>query len=298
MLLEGKTAVIYGGAGAIGSAVARAFAREGATVFLAGRTEGRLEELAREIRASGGNVGTATVDALDEEAVDAHAAAIVAQTGHLDISFNLISHNDVQGTPLVEMEYADFERPVVTALKTTFLTSRAAARHMIEQGSGVILMFGGYGDPARDFSLGGLQVAFQALDALRNQLATELGSYGIRVATLQTGGVTETLPPDFRRSRADRRVDRGRDVAEPCRDVRRCRQRRRLRSIRLGAHHHRDRDQHHRRFRDRLRTRSRNSRRRARPRCFAIDRIHGPGAHDGHCRRTRRTARRGPPPRS
>ena len=197
MLLEGKTAVIYGGAGAIGSAVALAFAREGATVFLAGRTESRLEEVARDIRAAGSRVETATVDALDEDAVDAHADAIVAQTGRLDISFNLISHNDVQGTPLVDMDYADFERPVVTALKTTFLTSRAAARHMVEQGSGVILMFGGYGDPARDFSLGGLQVAFQALDTLRNQLAAELGSYGIRVVTLQTGGVTETLPPDF-----------------------------------------------------------------------------------------------------
>ena len=136
MLLEGKTAVIYGGGGAIGGAVARAFAREGAGVFLAGRTLARLEAVADEIRTAGGVAETAQVDALDERAVDEHADAVVARAGRIDISFNLISHGDVQGTPLVEMALEDFERPVVTALRTMFLTSRAAARHMIRQGSG------------------------------------------------------------------------------------------------------------------------------------------------------------------
>src|SRR3989475_77744 len=190
-MLEGKTAVIYGGGGSIGSAVARAFAREGARVFLAGRTPARLEEVAREIRAVGGLAETAQVDALDEQAVDEHADAVAAKAGAIDISFNLISHGDVQGTPLVEMALEDFERPVHTALRTTFLTSRAAARHMIRHGSGVILMFGGYGDPMPD--LGGLQVAFQALEALRRNLACELGPHGIRVVTLQTGGVPESI---------------------------------------------------------------------------------------------------------
>jgi NAD(P)-dependent dehydrogenase (short-subunit alcohol dehydrogenase family) len=162
MLLEGRTAVIYGGGGTIGGAVARAFAREGARVFLAGRTQARLEEVANEIRSAGGVAETAGVDALDEEAVDRHADAVVAKAGGIDISFNLISHGDVQGTPLVEMALADFERPVLTAVRTMFLTSRAAARHMIKQGSGVIMAFGGYGDPMPGYHLGGLQVAFQA----------------------------------------------------------------------------------------------------------------------------------------
>jgi 3-oxoacyl-[acyl-carrier protein] reductase len=95
------------------------------------------------------------------------------------------------------MALDDFEQPVVTALRTTFLTSRAAARHMIPQGSGVILVFGGYGDPLRGYYLGGLQVAFQAMDTLRNQLASELGPHGIRALTIQTGGVTEVIPEDF-----------------------------------------------------------------------------------------------------
>src|SRR5437879_4291053 len=136
MLLEGKTAVIYGGGGSIGGAAARAFAREGATVFLAGRNLERLEEVAKDIRSAGGVAETAQVDALDERAVDEHADAVAAKAGAIDISFNLISHGDVQGTPLVDMALEDFEGPVHTALRTTFHISRAAARHMSRQGSG------------------------------------------------------------------------------------------------------------------------------------------------------------------
>jgi 3-oxoacyl-[acyl-carrier protein] reductase len=197
VLLEGRNAVIYGGGGSIGGAVARAFAREGAKVHLAGRTLERLEAVAGPIRSAGGAVETAQLDALDEAAVDAHADAVAASAGSLDISFNLISHGDVQGTPLAEMALGDFERPVITAVRTMFLTSRAAARHMIRQGSGVILAFGGYGDPPPGYNLGGLQVAFGAMEALRRSLASELGPHGIRVVTLQTGGVPESLPAGF-----------------------------------------------------------------------------------------------------
>ena len=207
MLLENKNAVIYGGGGAIGGAVARAFAREGAKVFLAGRTLESLEEAAGEIRSAGGAVETAQVDALDETAVDEHADAVAERAGGIDISFNLISYQDVQGTPLAEMSLEDFERPVVTAVRTQFLTSRVAARHMIRQRSGVILTFGGAGgrDPVRDYTsggfqiyLGGFQVALGAVDVLRRQLAVELGPHGIRVVTLQTSGVPETTREDWR----------------------------------------------------------------------------------------------------
>jgi NAD(P)-dependent dehydrogenase (short-subunit alcohol dehydrogenase family) len=192
MLLENKNAVVYGGGGAIGGAVARAFAREGATVHLAGRTLTTVEKVADEIRAAGGAATSARLDALDEAAVDEHADGIA---GGIDISINVITHGDVQGTPLAEMRLADFERPVHNAVRTTFLTARAAARHMIKQGSGVILMFGGYGDPMA--GLGGLQVAFGALESLRRSLARELGPHGIRVLTLQTAGIPESIPADF-----------------------------------------------------------------------------------------------------
>ncbi len=90
MLPPNKTAVIYGGGGAIGGAVARAFAREGARVFLAGRTRATLDQVAREIAAAGGSVEIAEVDALDESAIDQHADAVAARAGGIDIALNAV----------------------------------------------------------------------------------------------------------------------------------------------------------------------------------------------------------------
>jgi 3-oxoacyl-[acyl-carrier protein] reductase len=200
MLLDNKSAVIYGGGGSIGGAVARAFAREGSRVFLAGRTRATLEEVAEAIRATGGAAETAEIDALDEQAVDRHADAVAAEAGGIDISFNLITHPHTHGTPLAEMAVDDFMAPLETAARATFLTARAAARHMIPRRSGVILAFGGPGDrsgPMRDYYLGGTQVAFDAIETIRRQLAVELGPHGIRVVTLASGGVPESLPEGF-----------------------------------------------------------------------------------------------------
>jgi 3-oxoacyl-[acyl-carrier protein] reductase len=192
VLLEGKNAVIYGGGGSIGRAVARAFAREGAKVHLTGRSLEKLDVVADEIRGAGGAVETARVDALDERAVNEHADAVAASAGSIDVSLNVISAGEAFGTPLTEIALADFQRPVMTLTTSTFLTARAAARHMIEQRGGVILTFGGYGAPPSDFFLGGFQVGLTAVDALRRQLAAELGPYGIRVLTLQSVGASET----------------------------------------------------------------------------------------------------------
>lgn len=198
MLLVEKNAVIYGGGGAIGSAVAHAFAREGANVFLAGRTMKTLEDVAKDIRSAGGNVEAAKLDALDERAVDDHFAGLVATAGHIDISLNVISVGDIQGIALADMTLEDFERPVATAVRTQFLTTRAAARHMRKRKSGVILTFGGCNrDPIRNYFIGGFQVSLGAVDVLRKQLASELGQFGVRVITLESGGVVETLPRDF-----------------------------------------------------------------------------------------------------
>jgi 3-oxoacyl-[acyl-carrier protein] reductase len=195
VLLENKVAVIYGGSGSIGGAVARAFAREGARVFLAGRTKATLDEVAGEIRARGGAADTAAVDALHERAVDTFVDAVARQAGHIDISFNVIALGDVQ-EPLTELSVDDFLRPITTAMRTQFLTTRAAARHMVPRGSGVILAFGGNG-PQTLPGLGGFKVALDAVEGLRRQWACELGQYGIRVVTLKTGGVPETIPSGF-----------------------------------------------------------------------------------------------------
>jgi NAD(P)-dependent dehydrogenase (short-subunit alcohol dehydrogenase family) len=195
MLLKNKVAVVYGAGGPIGGAVARAFAREGATVFLAGRTKHTLDTVAHEIRAQGGVADTAVVDTLDERAVSTYVDAVVERAGSIDISFTLISYGDVQ-QPLMGIALEDFMRPITTAMRAHFVTTRAAARHMIARRSGVILLFGGSG-PHTLPGLGGFKITLDALEGLRRQWACELGQYGIRVVTLKTGGIPETLPGDM-----------------------------------------------------------------------------------------------------
>jgi 3-oxoacyl-[acyl-carrier protein] reductase len=195
MLLDGRNAIIYGAGGTIGGAMARAFAAQGARVFLTGRTRATLEKVAGQIREAGGHAETAEVDAMDEAAVDAHADAV----GTIDISVNVTATYDVQGTPMAEMSVDDYLAPVTLPVRSRFLTSRAAARHMIPRRSGVILFFGGEGDRSihRKYHLGGLVTGFVAVEAMRRQLAGELGPHGIRVITLVSGGVPESLPADF-----------------------------------------------------------------------------------------------------
>ncbi len=193
MLLQGKVAVIYG-AGPIGGAVARAFAGEGARVYLAGRTQAKLDAVADAIRAAGGFAETAVVDALDERAVIAFVDGAAAQAGRIDISFNAIGLGDVQA-PLLEIAVDDFLRPILTAMRSQFVTTRAAVRHMMNHGSGVILQFGG-GGPQTVPGLGGFKVALDAMEGLRRQWAVELGRHGIRIVTLKTGGIPESIPDD------------------------------------------------------------------------------------------------------
>ncbi len=196
MLLEDRVAVVYGAGGFVGGAVARGFAREGARVFLAGRTPASLEEVAAEISAAGGAAEVARVDALDERAVEEHADDVADRAGRIDVSFNAIGHGDVHGPPLIEMSYEDFARPITIAMRAQFLTGRAAARHMIPRRSGVIMAV--TATTARHVipNVGGTGVTFDAIESLCRQLASELGPHGIRVTWLRTTGLPEALHGD------------------------------------------------------------------------------------------------------
>lgn len=190
-LLLDKRAVVYGAGGAIGGAVARAFAREGARVFLAGRTLAKLDAVAREISAGGGLAETARVDALDEEAVRAHVDAVAETAGRIDVLFNAIGMEDVQGTPLLDMPLEDFLHPITVAARSQLLTARAAARHMLERGSGVILTLIA-GPPEALPYLGGFGPACEAIQGLWRGLAAELGPGGVRLICLRSAGSPDT----------------------------------------------------------------------------------------------------------
>jgi NAD(P)-dependent dehydrogenase (short-subunit alcohol dehydrogenase family) len=189
MLLEDKNAVIYAAAGAIGGAVARAFAREGARLYLTGRDLAKLDAVAEEIVAAGGVAETAQVDALDEEAVEAH----LRTAGGVDISFNAIGPGAAPDrTLLTELGPDAFGRPIAFYTRSNFITATAAARHMIARGSGVIVTLTAVPGrmPAR--MIGGTAPAWAAVEAFSRSLALEVGPAGIRVVCLRSHAIPET----------------------------------------------------------------------------------------------------------
>jgi 3-oxoacyl-[acyl-carrier protein] reductase len=188
MLLKNKTAVIYGGGGAVGGAVAKAFAREGANVFITGRTAAKLNKVAKEISSEGGSVETSVIDALDPKAVEFHLKEVMQRSGRIDISFNVIGIDDVQGSSLTEMEQENFFLPVNKLMNSQFITTTAAARYMTKQKSGVILALTANAAAKPYENIGGFGVACAALEGLCRQLALELGKYNIRVVCLRSAG--------------------------------------------------------------------------------------------------------------
>lgn len=188
MLLEGKTAVVYGGSGAVGGAVARAFAREGARIFLAARDVARLEEVAADIRARGGRAETASVDATDRAAVQSHLAEVARAAGPVRVMFNAIDWGDTQGAVLTDMAVERLLRPVDTALTTWFHTGTLYARHMAEHGGGAII--GLTANAAREAysHVGGFGIACAAVEHFLRQLAVENGPYGVRACWVRSPG--------------------------------------------------------------------------------------------------------------
>jgi NAD(P)-dependent dehydrogenase (short-subunit alcohol dehydrogenase family) len=195
MLLKNKVAVIYGAGGAIGSAVAKALAHEGATVFLTGRNLAKVEVLAKQIMASGGRAEAAEVDALKEEQIEKHLSSVVASAGKIDISFNAVSpvpQPGVQGVPIEKLPVDSFIAPINAYMRSHFLTARAAARSMVEKGSGIILMH--TPEPARlgAAHVGGMGPAWAAMEAFNRNLSAEFGARGVRAVCIRSTGLPET----------------------------------------------------------------------------------------------------------
>ena len=193
-MLNNKVAVIYGAGGAIGSAVARAFAREGAKVFLTGRLRPPVEAVAKEIVSAGGSAEAAEVDALDEQAVDEHLQSVIEKAGRVDISFNAVAIPDttILGVPLVEQDVEQFSLPITTYTRSYFLTARLAARHMLPKKSGVIMTVTTLHSRTGLPLVGGFGPAQAAKEALTRDLSAELAPQGIRVVGLRPQAMPET----------------------------------------------------------------------------------------------------------
>ena len=188
-MLEGKRAVVFGAGGSIGAAVAKEFAKEGAEVFLAGRTKSSLEEIVKQIAAAGGKAQAEVIDTHDDAAVNRYVDEIVKQSGKLDIVLDAagpLAKDYGNGKNAIELPVEEFMVPLSTMVRSRFITARAAARHMVGQHSGVIIFV--TGSPARAHVPGATAIgaAFGAIENLTANLAFEVSPLGVRVVCLRT----------------------------------------------------------------------------------------------------------------
>jgi NAD(P)-dependent dehydrogenase (short-subunit alcohol dehydrogenase family) len=193
MMLKDKVAVIYGAGGAIGGAVASAFAREGAKLFLTGHLQAPVEAVAKDIVSAGGSAEAAEVDALDEQAVDEHLQSVIDRAGRIDISFNAVGipDTDIIGVPLVELDVEQFARPITTYATSYFLTARLAARRMVANKSGVIMTVTALHSRTGIPLVGGYGPAQAVKESLTRSLSAELAPHGIRVVGLRPQAMPE-----------------------------------------------------------------------------------------------------------
>jgi NAD(P)-dependent dehydrogenase (short-subunit alcohol dehydrogenase family) len=188
-ILKGKHAVVFGAGGSIGSAVAKEFAVEGAEVFLSGRTKSSVEALAKQIAANGGTAHAAAIDTLDDAVVNRYIDGIVKQAGKVDVILDFagpLAKEYGNGKLAVDLPVEEFIVPLVTMVRSRFITARAAARHMIKARTGVIILV--TGSPARPHVPGATAIgaAFAAMENLAANLAFEVSPFGVRVVCLRT----------------------------------------------------------------------------------------------------------------
>lgn len=191
MRLKGKVAIITGGSRGIGFATAEAFVREGAIVVVAASSEANAQKAAERLKEHYPNavVDGIAPDLSQEASVRAAFDAVAVKYGGIDILVNNAGMSE--STPLDQYSEALFDKVLSLNLKGVFHAAMAAAKHMTEKGSGVILntssMVSIYGQPSG--------VAYPtskfAVNGLTLSLARELGPKGIRVNAVAPG-ITET----------------------------------------------------------------------------------------------------------
>jgi len=185
-ILEGKVAVITGSAGGIGKAIATRYLKEGATVVLADIKEDLLKNTEREFRDQGfDKVDSFTVNLRNSAEIDAMVAYAAEKYGKLDI---LVNNAGIQIRGwLTEYKDEDWQAMVDVNVTAGYFASRAAARIMQKQGSGVIL----FTSSANSFRFTTRRTPYcitkAAINAMAGSLANELGRFGIRVNAVAPG---------------------------------------------------------------------------------------------------------------
>jgi NAD(P)-dependent dehydrogenase (short-subunit alcohol dehydrogenase family) len=203
--LAGKRALVTGASGGLGAHFARLLARAGARVALGARRLAKCEEIAAEIRASGGEAIALRLDVAEAAGVDAAITIAASALDGLDILIN--NAGIATTTPLLEIEEAEWDRILDVNLKGAFSAARAAARVMIAQGRG--------GTIVNIASILGIGITKQVapyatakagLIQLTRAMALEWARHSIRVNALCPGYVETDINRDFFATEAGRTV--------------------------------------------------------------------------------------------
>ncbi len=194
--LKDKVAVVFAASGEIAGAVARSFAQHGAKVYVTAINLNAVEVLAGEIEANGGHAEAGKVDALNEAEIDSYLQKIVAENGKLDMVFNGIGsyYKDAgSGTPTTIATFEQFMNPLQRICGSQFLTSRVAARYMIQSGSeGTILLLTAPMSRTKTPNMAGFASACAAIEGLTRVMAAEFGQHGIKAVCICSGALMET----------------------------------------------------------------------------------------------------------
>lgn len=193
--LDGKVAAILGGGGEVGAAVAKEFAAQGARLFLSGRTGSRVQAVADAISTDGRSAASVELDALDEDAVNHHFDQVVATAGRVDIVFNAMGPQPIEygnATSTMDLPVEKFMLPVTRIVGSQFITARSAARHMVREGSGVLIFLSATVSRGVSPNTSAIGTAYGAVESMTRSLAVELGRFGVRVACVRSMGMPET----------------------------------------------------------------------------------------------------------
>ena len=189
--LENKVVVVTGAAGGIGSAIARAFARAGATAVIADLDLAAAEQVAQGLVRVGGRAIAVAMDVADEAQVDAAMSSVIDQFGRIDV---LVSNAGIQViSPLQALEFADWKRLLAVHLDGAFLTTRAALRQMYSQGGGCIIYVGSVHSKEASVLKAPYVTAKHGLIGLAKVVAKEGAKHGVRANVICPGFVRTPL---------------------------------------------------------------------------------------------------------
>jgi len=189
--LDGKVAIVTGGAGGIGAATARAMARAGASVAIIDIDDARAEEIVRTIGASGGDAFSVSADLSDEAAVREAIEAIVARFGRVDVLHNNAALTDSEflsrDTQVTDLPLDVWERTMAVNLRSQMLMCKYVVPEMVGDGGGSIINMSSGASLKGDRTRTAYGVAKAGVNTLTMYVATSHGKQGVRVNTVVPG---------------------------------------------------------------------------------------------------------------